>query len=149
MGERHARIFDSMRAEVLARLVEVRGSIDHSYEKISSEVITEHFDIILDKVRKFLALGDASSYRRFATRYLAIRVAEGVSHESLIHAIVAIGDVVAQVARASLEPSPERERFVREVMRMNFVHARMMVAFFADELAERTAQHALLLESVR
>ena len=149
MGERHARIFDALRAPVLARLVDVRGSIDHVYGKIPNAVIREHFDIILDKVRTFLATGDAGSYRRFSSRYLAIRVAEGFSHENLIHSIVAIGDVVAQVARTELEPSPEREGFIREVIRMNFVHARMLVAFFAEELAERMAQRELLLRSVK
>lgn len=148
MGERHAQIFDALRAEILARLVDVRGSIDHAYDKISTPVIREHFDIMLDKVRTFLATGDAGSYRRFASRYLAIRVAEGFSHENLIHSIVAIGDVVAQVARSKLDPSPEREAFVREVMLMNFVHARMLVSFLADELAERVAQRELLLRSV-
>lgn len=149
MGERHARIFDSLRADALARLIDVRSSIDHAYGKIAAELIREHFDIVLDKVRTFLATGDAGSYRRFASRYVAIRVAEGFSHENLIHSIVAIGDVVAQVARSKLDPSSDREAFVREVTRMNFVHARMLVAFFAEELAERNAQRELLLGSVK
>ncbi|MCG8423453.1 MAG: hypothetical protein MJE77_36600 [Proteobacteria bacterium] len=149
MDERQTRIFDDLRTDILTRLVEVRGGIDPAYEKIPDLVIREHFNIVLDKLRAFLATGENGSYRRFASRYMAIRVAEGFGAENLIHTIVAIGDIVAQVARARLDPSPDRESFVRAVMRMNFVNARMLVAFLAEDLAERVAQRELLLRSVR
>ncbi|MEM9490344.1 MAG: hypothetical protein AAGC55_14455 [Myxococcota bacterium] len=149
MVDTHVRLFDSLRGKILTRLLEVRGGIDHAYAKIPGEVMRAHFEILLDKVRTYLAIDDASSYRRFAIRYLAIRVAEGFSHENLIHSVVAIGDVAAQVARTELEPSVQREEFLRALTRMNFAHARMLVAFVADDLAERLAHRELVLRSVR
>jgi hypothetical protein len=147
MGPEYAQIFDSLRPEVLARLIEVRGSIDHAYEKIPQETIREHFDLALDKMYIYLATDDVSTYRRFVSRYMAVRVGEGLNQEDIIHSAVAIGDVVVQVAREIMPESPRRENFIRAVMRMNFVHARMLVAFVAEDLAERTAARAALLES--
>ena len=128
----------------MLRLLEVRGSIDHAYTKIPEAVIQEHFDLVLDKMYWFLATEDASGYKRFVSRYMAMRVGEGFTHENLIHSAVAIGDVVAQVAREDIAESPRRDQFIREIMRMNFVHARMMVAVVAEDLAERMALRARL-----
>lgn len=118
--------------------------MDHVYAKIPEEKIREHFDTILDKMHSFLANEDADAYRSFAGRYVALRVGEGFSHESLIHLAVAIGDVIAQVARAKLYESAHRELFVRAVMRMNFAHARMLVSLLAEDLADRLAQRSSL-----
>jgi hypothetical protein len=145
MGPEHAEIFDSLRPDVLARLIEVRGSIDHAYEKIPEATIREHFDLALDKMYIYLATEDVSTYRRFVSRYMAVRVGEGLSHEDLIHSAVAINDVVVQVAREAMPESPAREEFIRAMMRMSFVHARMLVALVAEDLSERTAQRAALL----
>ena len=140
MGPDYAQIFESLRDHVMNRLLEVRGSIDHAYTKIPEPIIREHFDLVLDKMYTFLATQDSSVYARFIRRYMAMRVGEGFTHENLIHSAVAIGDVVAQVARERLPESPRRDTFVRTVMRMNFVIARMMVAVVAEDLAERTSQ---------
>jgi hypothetical protein len=86
-----------------------------------------------------------STYRRFVSRYMAVRVGEGLSQEDLIHSAVAIGDVVVQVARETISESPGREQFIRAIIHMSFVHARMLVTLVAEDLAERTAQRAALL----
>jgi predicted nucleotidyltransferase len=148
MAHEHAQLFESLRQDVLARLLEVRGSIDDAYAKIPETLIQEHFEIALDKMYTFLATDDASTYRRFISRYMAVRVGEGLTHESIIHGTVAIGDVVAQVARETLAESPMRDQFIRAVMRMNYVHARMLVALVAEDLAERVAQRDRLQRSL-
>jgi len=140
MAQEHAQLFDSLRQDVLARLIEVRGSIDHAYAKIPETTIREHLELALDKMYTFLVTEDASSYRNFISRYMAVRVGEGFSYESIIHAAVAIGDLVAQVAREQLPESPQREHFIRRVMRMNFEHTRMLVDLVSIELNDRMAQ---------
>lgn len=145
MAQEHAHIFESLRQDVLARLIEVRGSIDNAYTKVPESLIREHFELALDKMYTFLATEDVTTYRRFVSRYMTVRVGEGFTHENLIHSAVAMGDVVAQVARENLAESPQRDRFIREIMRMNFVHARMLVEFVAEDLAERAVQREMLL----
>lgn len=148
MGPDYAQLFESLRPQVMERLLEVRGSIDHAYTKIAESVIEEHFSLVLDKMYTFLATQDTTVYHRFVRRYMAMRTGEGFTHENLIHSAVAIGDVVAQVTRERMPESVHRDDFIREVMRMNFIHARMMVAVVAEDLAERTAQRDLLARGI-
>jgi hypothetical protein len=144
MSQRDAEIFSSLRPDVLARLVEVRGSIDHAYATIPEEVIRGQFDMVLDRMQSYLASEDAELYRGFAARWMAMRVGDGFSPENLIHSVVAIGDVVARVATERLGPGDETQRFARAVVRMNFVAARMLVEILADELGRRRAQQQQL-----
>lgn len=140
MSQGHARIFESLRKDVLARLVEVRGSIDHAYARIPEALIREQFDTVLDKMVSYLATEDSELYRSFASRYMAMRVGEGVSPENLIHSVVAIGDVVINIAESTIPRSQERDEFTRAVVRMNFVAARMLVILLGEEVKRRELQ---------
>ena len=146
MSQAHARIFESLRYDVLARLVDVRGTIDHAYARIPEARIREQFDMVLDKMASYLATEDSELYRSFASRYMAMRVGEGVSPENLIHSVVAIGDIVIKVAEEKVPPSQEpsavqeRHDFTRAVVRMNFVAARMLVILLGDEVKRREQQ---------
>lgn len=149
MAQEHAQVFDSLRPRVLERLLEVRGSIDHAYAKVPEPEIRGHFELVLDKMYTFLATEDMGTYAGFVSRYVTVRVGEGFTHENIIHSTVAIGDVVTQVAREELQESPQRDRFIRTIMRLNFLQARMLVEFVAQDLAERLAQREMLLRSVQ
>lgn len=140
MGERHARTFESLREEVLGRLVEVRSSIDHAYAAVPDDVIRDQFDQVLGRMRVFLADGDAAKYRSFLHRWSAMRVGEGFSAENLIHSMVALGDLVVQTARRHLGQTDETTEFSREVVRMVALGARLIVDNMADELARRLEQ---------
>lgn len=140
MAQAHAEIFEQVRPEALARLVEVRGSLDHAYASIPAEVIQPQFDLVLDKMSSYLATGQVEPYRSFASRWMAMRAGEGFSPENLIHALVATGDVVAQVAQKRLGPSPACTDFVQEIVRMNLLGARILVEILADELSARLQQ---------
>lgn len=131
---RHARTFATIRPEVLERLVDVRGSIDHTLSGVPSHLIRQEFDAVLDRMEAYLTDQDVDRYRSFATRWVAFRLGEGFSPENLIHSVVAIGDVVLEVGRRRLQPGPETSEFVREVARMNFVAARLIVEILAAEL---------------
>lgn len=146
MGQRDAQILESLRSDILTRLIEVRTSIDHGYAEVDPEQAAEQFRVVLDKMQLYLASQDMSTYRSFARRFMAMRVGEGFAYENLIHAIVAIGDVVAQMARAKLPETPEREEFIRAVMRMSFVQTRVFVSLLAEDLAERMQQRNRILQ---
>jgi hypothetical protein len=140
MAERHAELFDALREEALARLVEVRGSIDHSYATIAEDEIRPQFDRVLDKMREYLANQDIEAYRGFANRWMAVRGSEGIKSENLIHAVVAIGDVIIQVVQRRMGQVPEAIEFARAVVAMNLVGARLIVELLAEELESRYAR---------
>jgi hypothetical protein len=131
----HATTFEVIRPEVLERLLDVRGSIDQAFSAVPSEVIREEFDSVLERMQAYLDDRNTDRTRNFATRWVAFRLGEGFSPENLIHSVVALGDVVVDVARKRLPPGLETAEFVREVVRMNFVAARLIVESLAAELA--------------
>jgi hypothetical protein len=136
--ERHARTFEEIRPEVLDRLVDVRGSIDHTLSGVPAQVIRQEFDAVLDRMQSYLSDGDAGRYRSFAARWMAFRLGEGFSPENLIHSVVALGDVILDVARRRLPAGPDSADFRREVARMNFHAARLIVETLAEELDSMT-----------
>ena len=131
---RHARTFEAIRPEVLERLVDVRGSIDHTLSGVPSHLIRQEFNAALDRMESYLADSDLERYRGFATRWVAFRLGEGFSPENLIHSVVSMGDVILEIARRRLPPGAETAEFLREVVRMNFVAARLIVEILASEL---------------
>jgi hypothetical protein len=132
--ERHARAFEAIRPEVLERLVEVRGSIDHLLSGVPPHLIRQEFNSVLDRMARYMADQDLPRYRDFSARWVAFRLGEGFSPENLIHSVVAIGDVILEIARRSLSPGPDTAEFLREVARMNLVAARVIVEILAEEL---------------
>lgn len=147
MRGRHAELFASLREDVLNRLVEVRSSIDHAYARLPEEVIREQFGVVLDKMSSYLVTGDAQLYRSFANRWLAMRTGQGFSPENIIHSVVAIGHVVADVAKVRLGPTPEFYAFARAMAQLNFAASRMLVDLLADELGRRTEQYQQLKQT--
>lgn len=132
--ERHARTFESIRPDVLDRLLDVRGSIDHTLSGIPSHVIRQQFDAVLARMQAYLRDGDAARYRGLADRWVAFRLGEGATPENLIHAVVALGDVILDVARGRMAPGPATTEFAREVARLNFATARLVVEALAEAL---------------
>lgn len=145
MAQRHAQLLASLRSEVLERLVEVRGSIDHAYANIAPDVIRGQFDIVLEKMTSYLVTQDASQYRGFASRWLAMRVGEGFAPENVIHSAVAIGDVIIQVAQVRLGQTDECVDFVRTISQLNYAVTRMLVEILADDLERRKEQRRQVL----
>lgn len=145
MGQRDAEVFGGLRSEVLARLIEVRGAIDHAYASIPEDRIGAQFDLVLDRMHSYLYTEEVEPYRSFAHRWMAMRVSDGFAPENLIHSAVAIGDVVVQVAQQRLAAGPERDRFVRAIQTMSFVAARLLVELLAEELDRRREQRRQLL----
>jgi hypothetical protein len=142
MAQRHAELFRAIRPEVLARLVEVRGSIDQTFASMSPDVIGPQFDMVLDRMQAYLVTESPESYRNFASRWMAMRVSSGEPPQNLIHAMVSIGDVVTKIAQGRAAPGPEYQEFARAIARMTFVGSRMLVEQLSDELERRQQQLA-------
>ena len=104
---------------------------------------------VLDKMRDYLGHEEPESYRGFVSRWMVVRNSEGATPEQVIHALVAIGDVVAQVAQRAVGHTPEGADFVRATMRMSLVGVRLLAAGLADELEARYARRRELHEEGR
>lgn len=143
MGRDHAETFESLRSDVLAKLVDIRTSIDRAYERIPDDVVSGQFDVVLGRMALYLKSGDSSAYRGFVTRWAAMREGEGFGPENVVHSVVAIGDVVVRAAQKKFGPG-ERTDFLRAVTDATALSARWLVEALAGELAERTAQLAVL-----
>lgn len=149
MAQRHASLFREIRPDVLARLIEVRGSIDQTFADMGADVIGGQFDMVLDRMQSYLYTEEPESYRNFANRWMAMRVSSGEPPQNLIHAVVAIGDVVVQIAGTKIGQADRRDElyeFARAVSRMTFIAARMLVEQLAGELEQRQSQLATWTE---
>jgi hypothetical protein len=140
MSERHAQVFDGIRGEALTRLLEARGSIDDGFARLDEHELRGQLGRVLDKMRDFLLSEQPEPFRDFVSRWMAVRVSEGATPEQVIHALVAIGDVVAQVAQRSVGHTPEGADFVRATMRTSLAGVRLLAAGLADELEARYAR---------
>ena len=144
MGRAHAETFQALRADVLDRLVAIRASIDRAYERIPDEVIRGQFDLVLGNMAAYLASEDPGPYREFVKRWAAMRAGEGFAAENVVHAMVAIGDVVRRVAHKRLGAGADGAELVRVVTDMSGLAARVLVAELAEELEQRAAELAAM-----
>jgi hypothetical protein len=147
MGARYAQAFQALRPQIMTRLVDVRGSIDQSFVDLTEDTARERFDTMLGRMQAYLESGDRSAYRSYLSRWMALRTGEGATAESVVHTVVAVGDVVVQIARAQLPNEDSTTEFVREVTRLNFIAARLIVENLADELARLTRRRTAPLGS--
>jgi len=144
MGQRHAPLFDSLRRDLLDRLIEVRGSLDHAYARMPEAAVRLQLEAVLDKMQGYLATQDLQHYRSSAASHMAMRVGEGFAPENIIHSMVAIGDVAVQVAQQKLASHPDCAALVLAITRLNFIAARTLVGLVADDVKRRSQQRELL-----
>ena len=140
MGREHAKMFHSLRGEVLSRLVAIRASIDQAYANIPDDVVSEQFDTVLSKMASYLETEDPGPYRGFVQRWGAMREGEGFGTENVIHSLVAIGDVVRRVAQKRLDATAETADFSRAITAACTVAARVLVDGLAAQLEQRSGQ---------
>ena len=139
MGERAVELFTQLRPQFLSRLDEVREALDESYQGLDPASAHERFEMLVDRYESYLAESDVDGHRRFLRRWLALRLAEGRSPESVLHVLVAVGDVIVQVSRNNLPPSASTLALVRELQRLTYVTARLVVDVLADDLERKSA----------
>ncbi len=129
--------FEELRPAVLARLLEVRASLDHAFARLSPDEARELFEGVLIGLRTLLFTGDHGLHRGFVQSFIALRGADGLAPDHALRVLVAIGDVIVQVAKRD---RPDDATLVLAVTSAIRVTARLVNDVIADDLAKRSAQ---------
>ncbi|HVV84342.1 MAG TPA: hypothetical protein VHE35_14845 [Kofleriaceae bacterium] len=129
--------FDELRPTMLARLVEVRASLDHAIARWPSEAAQAMFEKVLLGLQTLMASSDQALHRGFVRSFVALRGAEGLAPDHALRLLVAIGDVAIQVAKAARPDDTALPLAITYALRIT---ARQVNEVTADELARRLAQ---------
>jgi hypothetical protein len=133
-------VFAGLKPALIDRLVEVRSSLDHGFARLDDGAARAQLEQVVDHQLGFLATGDAAILRGFLRGYRAVRAAEGLGPENLLHAVIAIGDVAAQTIHKELPHGPRTAELASSWARVSWATARMVVEIIAEELAGRETQ---------
>jgi hypothetical protein len=140
MASRHAEIFAQLRQDVLETLVNSRSSIDDVFDSLAEEDIRRHFESVLDHMQKYIATAPGTDpgthLKSSVSQWVAMLLGMGLSHRSALRTIVSLGDYTVQVARQKLDPGPDTNLYVLDLVRLNFNAARCVVTVFDDELRD-------------
>lgn len=131
--------FEQLRPQVLARLIEVRGSLDHAIARLSPDEARALFEGVLHALSTLLVTGDHTLHRGFLHSFVAVRSTEGVGPDHAQRLLVAIADVAATLARAQHPNDPTVALAINHAARLT---ARMINDGIAEELGRRSAQLA-------
>jgi hypothetical protein len=142
----HARAFAELRPRVLAKLLELRGSLDPALVRADEATARVQLDALLEHLGNYLATGDATLHRGFLHTFLAMRAAEAQGPAAALGTLVAVGDAAAQVAQEELGASPETAELVTVLTRVTAATARLVNDLIAEELERRIAQRRQLRE---
>lgn len=142
----HARAFAELRPRVLAKLLELRASLDPALVRADEATARVQLDALLEHLGNYLATGDATLHRGFLRTFLALRAAEAQGPAAALGTLVAVGDAAAQVAHEELGASPETAELVTVLTRVTAATARLVNDIVAEELERRLAQRRELGE---
>ena len=140
----HARTFAELRPAVLARLMEVRASLDPGLAQLDDGGARAQLQAVLDQVEAYLRTGDATPLRSFLRSFLTLRAAQGLAPDTLLHAVVAIGDTCVQVVQKTAADAD----LACELTHTGAVATRLVVQHIADALARRTDERRALTEAI-
>lgn len=129
--------FEQLRPAILARLIEVRGSLDHAIARLSVDEARALFEGTLHGLSTLLVTGDHTLHRGFLHSFIAVRSAEGLGPDHAQRLLVAISDVASSLARAQYPNDPTVALAINHAARLT---ARMVNDVIAEELGRRTAQ---------
>jgi hypothetical protein len=126
-----------LRPAIVARLVDVRGSLDHAIARVSAEDARALFEAVMHAMSTLLVTGDHALHRGFVHSFIAVRAADGLGPDHAQRLLVAITDVAAAVAR---DRYPQDLTVVLAIHHAARLTARMVNDGIAEELATRLAQ---------
>jgi hypothetical protein len=129
-----ARAYEALRPQMLARVLELRDTLDPALGRLDAAAARAQIDAVLEHIGNYLATGDLGMHRAFLHTLLAMRAAEGVAPASVLATLVAIGDTAAQVA----EDGSGGAELTRVLARVTVTTARAMNDLIAGELELRT-----------
>jgi hypothetical protein len=141
-------MLESLRPAVLARLVEIRGSLDHALARVPEHAAREHFDAVLRHLQTYLTTWDWRLHRSFLQSYLAMRAGDGMTSDDVLHALSAIGEVVVEMVRHAPE-HPGTPSLMVALAKFNAHTVRGVIDLVAEDLDRRRAQRDQMLRGGR
>ncbi|HUJ62134.1 MAG TPA: hypothetical protein VLX92_26690 [Kofleriaceae bacterium] len=130
-----ARAYDTLRPNILQRLLDMRASLDPSLGRLDDAAARAQIGAVLDHLGNFIATGDLGLHRAFLHTFLAMRAAEAQSPAAVLAMLVAIGDTAAQVAQ-----DDGTGELALVLTRVTASTARAINDLIAEELDRRLAQ---------
>ena len=138
----HAATLEALRPAVLARLVELRASLDHGLARLDEAAAAEHFEGVLRHMAAYMTTWDWRLHRSFLQSYLAMRASDGMSTDDVLHVLAAIGDVVVDTARR--EVGDRAGALLVSLAKFNAHTVRGVIDLIAEELERRRHQRDAL-----
>jgi hypothetical protein len=136
----HAATLESLRPAVLARLVEIRASLDYTLGRASESDARDHLDAVLRHLQNYLTTWDWRLHRSFLQTYLAMRAGDGMSSDDVLHLLHAIVDVVIDNVRAKREEHAATPELVVALAKFSAHTVRCVIDLVAEDLDRRRAQ---------
>jgi len=136
----HAAMLESLRPAVLARLVEIRGSLDHALARVPEHEARDHFEAVLRHQQTYLTTWDWRLHRSFLQSYLAMRGGDGMTSDDVLHVLAAIGDCVIDLVRRNLAEHPVAPSLHVALAKFNAHTVRAVIDLVAEDLERRRTQ---------
>lgn len=136
MAPRHVDIFENLRASVLVALVDSSSALDEAWAALPEAIRQRHFKTILRQMHAYLMHPESEGLKLTVSQWVAMLLAEGLTPPSVLRTVVAVGDRVAETAGLELEPGPETNLFIRDVLRCQFHATHEIVRIFHAEYKE-------------
>jgi hypothetical protein len=133
-----ARAYEAVRPQILARLLELRATLDPTLGRLDDASARVQIGAVLDHLGNFIATGDLGLHRAFLHTFLAMRAAEAQSPAAVLAMLVAIGDTAAQVAQEAGAGTTEGAELTLLLTRVTASTARAVNDLIADELDRRS-----------
>ena len=142
-------MLESLRPLVLARLVEIRGQLDHALARTEEPQAREQFDQVLRHLQTYLTTWDWRLHRSFLQTYLAMRGGDGMTSDDVLHVLSAIGDVVVEMVRRHAPEHAVTPSLMVALAKFNAHTVRGVIDLVAEDLERRRAQRDQLLKGAR
>lgn len=133
-----ARAFYGLRPAMVARLLELRASLDPSLARGDEATARAQIEAVLDDFGDYIATGDLPTHRAFLAAFVAKRAAEESGASAALSTLVAIGDTAAQVVQERLLTGAGEELALL-VARVTAGSVRIVNELIAEELFRRKA----------
>lgn len=132
-----AKAYDALRPKIMARLLEMRATLDPTLGRVDEAVARTQIGAVLDHIGNFLATGDLGLHRAFLHTFMAMRAAEAQPPASVLAMLVSIGDTAAQVAQEVGAGTSEGAELTLMLTRVTASTARATNDLIAEELGRR------------
>jgi hypothetical protein len=136
----HAATLESLRPAVLARLVEIRATLDYTLGRAADADARDHLDAVLRHLQNYLTTWDWRLHRSFLQTYLAMRAGDGMSSDDVLHLLHAITDVVIEHIRRERPDHPTTPELHVALAKFSAHTVRCVIDLVAEDLDRRRAQ---------